>query len=65
MSTEAPSKAQAAIWAQAQTMATITCPHCQGKAEEVIDSEAKKRAGWYCHPCKYWEKAILRETKIN
>ena len=55
---------QAVIWAQAESMAFIVCPHCGKKAGEVIDSEAKQRAGWYCHPCRYWEKAILRERKL-
>jgi hypothetical protein len=27
--------------------------------------EKKTRVGWYCPSCRYFEKAILRETTIG
>jgi len=34
---------------------------CGATAEEIINTEEKKRVGWYCSTCKRFEKAILRE----
>jgi len=45
---------------------------CGGTAEEVIGFDHKPegglipvRRGWYCPSCHAWEKAILRETKVD
>jgi transposase-like protein len=43
---------------------TTNCPNCKEKAEEVLNMETRKRVGWYCPSCHYFEKAILRETQI-
>jgi len=45
-------------------MSERECPRCKAKAEEVINTEKRKRVGWYCVKCHYFEKAILREMKI-
>jgi len=29
--------------------------------DQVINAEERLRKGWYCHTCKAWEDAILRE----
>ena len=39
------------------------CPNCKKKSEQVINAEKHLRVGWYCPACRYFEKAILRETK--
>lgn len=41
---------------------------CGVVMEEVIgydDKERPVRAGWYCRECKAFDRAILRETKIE
>ena len=41
---------------------------CGAPMEEVIgydDREHPVRAGWYCIECKSFDKAILRETKVE
>ena len=44
-------------------LTTNVCPNCHKKSEQVINAEKQKRVGWYCPACRYFEKAILRETK--
>tara|TARA_R110002012_G_scaffold59607_3_gene156101 strand:- start:3253 stop:3426 length:174 start_codon:yes stop_codon:yes gene_type:complete len=46
-------------------LSTNTCPKCQATSEEVLNLETRKRVGWYCLKCHYFEKAILRETVIH
>lgn len=45
-------------------LTSIPCPQCQQFAEEIIGAVANERAGWYCVPCKFFKKAILRERKL-
>jgi ribosomal protein S27AE len=45
-------------------MSEKPCERCKAKAEEVINAEERKRVGWYCLKCHFFEKAILRETKL-
>lgn len=33
--------------------------------DEVKGKMVPARRGWYCVKCREWEKAILRETKIE
>ena len=48
-----------------QDLSTNTCPKCQATSEEVLNIETRKRVGWYCLNCHYFEQAILRETVIT
>ena len=43
---------------------TNVCPKCKAISEEVLNMQEKKRVGWYCLKCHYFEEAILRETTI-
>lgn len=43
---------------------TSVCPKCKAVSEEVLNIPKRKRVGWYCLKCYYFEKAILRETTI-
>ena len=45
-------------------LSTNVCPKCEETSEEVLNMETRKRVGWYCLKCEYFEKAILRETVI-
>ena len=48
-----------------QDLSTNTCPKCQATSTEVLNMETRKRVGWYCLNCHYFEQAILRETVIT
>ena len=43
---------------------TNVCPKCKATSEEVLNMHERKRVGWYCLKCYYFEEAILRETTI-
>jgi ribosomal protein S27AE len=45
-------------------LSTNVCPKCKETSEEVLNMHKKKRVGWYCLKCHYFEEAILRETTI-
>ena len=45
-------------------LSTNVCPKCEETSEEVLNMETRKRVGWYCLKCYYFEEAILRETVI-
>jgi len=45
-------------------LSTNTCPKCGAQSEEVLNMETRKRVGWYCLKCRFFEQAILRETVI-
>jgi hypothetical protein len=45
-------------------LSTNVCPKCKATSEEVLNMQEKKRVGWYCLKCYYFEEAILRETTI-
>ncbi len=46
-------------------LSTTRCPKCKETSEEVLNMETRKRVGWYCLKCHYFEQAILRETIIH
>lgn len=46
-------------------LSTNICPKCKATSEEVLNMETRKRVGWYCLKCHYFEEAILRETVIT
>lgn len=45
-------------------LSTNVCPKCKATSEEVLNMHKRKRVGWYCLKCYYFEEAILRETTI-
>ena len=45
-------------------LSTNVCPKCKETSEQVLNMQEKKRVGWYCLKCYYFEEAILRETTI-
>lgn len=45
-----------------EELKTNTCPKCESTSEEVLNMVERKRVGWYCLKCHFFEKAILRET---
>jgi len=46
-------------------LSTNVCPKCKSKTEEVINAIKKKRVGWYCLSCYYFDEAILRERILK
>ena len=46
-------------------LSTNVCPKCRETSEQVLNMETRKRVGWYCLECHYFEQAILRETVIQ
>jgi hypothetical protein len=44
---------------------TTNCLNCGATSEQVLNMETRKRVGWYCLNCYYFEQAILRETVIH
>ena len=49
----------------ADTLSTTRCLKCGVTSEQVLNMETRKRVGWYCLNCYYFEQAILRETVIQ
>jgi ribosomal protein S27AE len=45
-------------------LSTNNCPKCGETSEQVLNMETRKRVGWYCLKCEYFEKAILREREL-
>jgi RNase P subunit RPR2 len=48
-----------------EDLKTKICPKCKATSEEVLNMEERKRVGWYCLKCHFFEKAILREATIS
>jgi hypothetical protein len=46
-------------------LSTTGCLKCGATSEQVLNMETRKRVGWYCLNCYYFEQAILRETVIQ
>jgi len=46
-------------------LSTTNCLNCGATSEQVLNMETRKRVGWYCLKCEYFEEAILRETVIQ
>ena len=46
-------------------LSTTNCLKCGATSEQVLNMETRKRVGWYCLECHYFEQAILRETVIQ
>jgi len=45
-------------------LSTNVCPKCRETSEQVLNMETRKRVGWYCLKCEYFEEAILREREL-
>jgi len=45
-------------------LSTTNCLNCGATSEQVLNMETRKRVGWYCLKCEYFEKAILREREL-
>lgn len=41
------------------------CPNCTQPMSEVLHAARNIRRGWYCAPCKVFERAMFRERVIE
>jgi len=47
-----------------QDMTRKPCEQCGMPAKQIIHATEGERQGWYCVPCKHFDKAIGRERKL-
>ena len=58
------SETQIPVSSLSSDLRTTNCLNCGATSEQVLNMETRKRVGWYCLKCEYFEKAILREREL-